>query len=355
MAWFPSPTLMIPLNSGLECPTGISSVALPKWSYSPPLAHLSRWRLSCTISYPSNHKSAGSALEIHPKFKNVSGTSLYPSSPICDSFWSCYRTARVVCVPGKFNLILPLNSVSFPGLPWWRSMSLVSSSPTGKTKPILKSPLPPQAPYPAATHRWWPSTSPQACFNEGQLLVWATLLKASLLSCPCQRGLPLLPLPGQGYMSILGAFFFFQIFCKVEHFKIQNWSGRMEFKLTRLRTRDLKAEPSSSPNLAWQSQEWIFNLARHFHSHQNQVLKVPQGNNRLRYRSLSSILQYAAWGLCAHFIFKKPSYTVRGNVNWYNHYGEQYRGALKNFRAYIQRKTYFEKMNVPQSPLQHYL
>ena len=26
----------------------------------------------------------------------------------------------------------------------------------------------------------------------------------------------------------------------------------------------------------------------------------------------------------------KPSYTVGGNVNWYNHYGEQYGGSLKN-------------------------
>ena len=140
MAWFPSPTLMIPLNSGLECPTGISSVALPKWSYSPLLAPLSRWWPSCTISYPSHNKSAGSALEIQPKFKNLSGTSLYPSSPICNSFWACYRTARMVCVPGKFNHILPLNSVSFPGLPWWRSISFISSSLTGKTKPCGHGP-----------------------------------------------------------------------------------------------------------------------------------------------------------------------------------------------------------------------
>ena len=27
---------------------------------------------------------------------------------------------------------------------------------------------------------------------------------------------------------------------------------------------------------------------------------------------------------------REPSYTVGGNVNWYNHYGEQYRGSLKN-------------------------
>ena len=27
---------------------------------------------------------------------------------------------------------------------------------------------------------------------------------------------------------------------------------------------------------------------------------------------------------------RKPSYTVGGNVNWYNHYGEQYGGSLKH-------------------------
>ena len=27
---------------------------------------------------------------------------------------------------------------------------------------------------------------------------------------------------------------------------------------------------------------------------------------------------------------REPSYTVGGNVNWCSHYGEQYRGSLKN-------------------------
>ena len=27
---------------------------------------------------------------------------------------------------------------------------------------------------------------------------------------------------------------------------------------------------------------------------------------------------------------RKPSYTVGGNVTWYNHYGKQYGGFLKN-------------------------
>ena len=28
---------------------------------------------------------------------------------------------------------------------------------------------------------------------------------------------------------------------------------------------------------------------------------------------------------------KEPSYTVGGNVNWYNHYGKQYGGASENY------------------------
>ena len=27
---------------------------------------------------------------------------------------------------------------------------------------------------------------------------------------------------------------------------------------------------------------------------------------------------------------REPSYTVGGDVNWYSHYGEQYRGSLIN-------------------------
>ena len=27
---------------------------------------------------------------------------------------------------------------------------------------------------------------------------------------------------------------------------------------------------------------------------------------------------------------REPSYTVGGNINWYNHYNEQYGGSLKN-------------------------
>ena len=27
---------------------------------------------------------------------------------------------------------------------------------------------------------------------------------------------------------------------------------------------------------------------------------------------------------------REPSYTISGNVNWYNQYGEQYGGSLRN-------------------------
>ena len=45
-------------------------------------------------------------------------------------------------------------------------------------------------------------------------------------SLPCRGGLPSLPLLCQRYVSILRAVFwgfFFQIFCKVDNFKIQHW------------------------------------------------------------------------------------------------------------------------------------
>ena len=29
---------------------------------------------------------------------------------------------------------------------------------------------------------------------------------------------------------------------------------------------------------------------------------------------------------------REPSYTVGGNVNWYSHYGKQYRGSLKKLK-----------------------
>ena len=28
---------------------------------------------------------------------------------------------------------------------------------------------------------------------------------------------------------------------------------------------------------------------------------------------------------------REPSCTVGGNINWYNHYGEQYEGTLENY------------------------
>ena len=29
---------------------------------------------------------------------------------------------------------------------------------------------------------------------------------------------------------------------------------------------------------------------------------------------------------------REPSYTVGGNVNWFSHYGTQYRGSFKNYK-----------------------
>ena len=64
---------------------------------------------------------------------------------------------------------------------------------------------------------------------------------------------------------------------------------------------------------------------------------------------------------------REPFYTVRGNVNWYSHYGEQYRGSSRNKKqsyhmtlqshswAYIQRKMRSKRIHAPQWSLQHCL
>ena len=31
---------------------------------------------------------------------------------------------------------------------------------------------------------------------------------------------------------------------------------------------------------------------------------------------------------------REPSYTIGGNINWYNHYGEQNGGSLKKIQSY---------------------
>jgi len=54
---------------------------------------------------------------------------------------------------------------------------------------------------------------------------------------------------------------------------------------------------------------------------------------------------------------REPSYTIGGNVNWYNHYGKQYGGTSENYRttyvtqqshswAYIQTKLSLKKTHV---------
>ena len=61
-----------------------------------------------------------------------------------------------------------------------------------------------------------------------------------------------------------------------------------------------------------------------------------------------------------------PSYTVGGNVSWYNHYGKRYGGAseneIQNYHmiqqshswAHIQTKLQFKKIHAPQCSKQHY-
>ena len=63
---------------------------------------------------------------------------------------------------------------------------------------------------------------------------------------------------------------------------------------------------------------------------------------------------------------RESSSTVGGNVSWYNHYGEQYRGTLENYTrnyhmtqqsqswAYIQTKISLKKTHAPTCSLQHY-
>ena len=63
---------------------------------------------------------------------------------------------------------------------------------------------------------------------------------------------------------------------------------------------------------------------------------------------------------------REPSCPVSRNVNWYTNYGEQYGGSLKTENsyhmilqshswAYIQRKTWPQKIHAPQCSLQHCL
>ena len=64
---------------------------------------------------------------------------------------------------------------------------------------------------------------------------------------------------------------------------------------------------------------------------------------------------------------REPSYTVRGNVNWYNYYGEQYGGSLKKLKVELPDdpaipllgiypgKTIIRKDTYTQCSLQHYL
>jgi len=63
---------------------------------------------------------------------------------------------------------------------------------------------------------------------------------------------------------------------------------------------------------------------------------------------------------------KEPSYTAGGNVNGYNHYGEEYGDSFKKYEenyhmtkqshwAYTLREPELKKTHVPECSLQHYL
>ena len=70
------------------------------------------------------------------------------------------------------------------------------------------------------------------------------------------------------------------------------------------------------------------------------------------------------WGGCGK---RKVSYTVDGDVNWYNHYAKQYGGSSEKEKqnyhmiqqsctwASICRKPSFEKTQLPQCSLKHHL
>ena len=49
----------------------------------------------------------------------------------------------------------------------------------------------------------------------------------------------------------------------------------------------------------------------------------------LRMDIISKSTNNKCWRGCGE---KEPSYTVGGNVNWYNHYGKEYGGPSENYR-----------------------
>ena len=44
---------------------------------------------------------------------------------------------------------------------------------------------------------------------------------------------------------------------------------------------------------------------------------------------------------------REPKCTVGGNVNWYNHYGEQYRGSLKKLKLELSWPSNPTKVHIP--------
>ena len=52
--------------------------------------------------------------------------------------------------------------------------------------------------------------------------------------------------------------------------------------------------------------------------------KVREFHKNIYYSSIDYVTINAGEGVGK----REPSYTIGGNVNWYHHYGEQYRGSL---------------------------